>query len=71
MIDKITIRALANGGMKDMKVGEYEPSNVQSVIDLFLNNQWLDDDGEERRIKGVTLVVHDFMPFHIELYEGT
>jgi hypothetical protein len=71
MTDKITIRALANGGMKDMKIGEYEPSSVQSVIDLFHNHQWLDDDGEERRMKGVLLVVHDFMPFHVEMYDGT
>ena len=67
MGNKILIRAIADGGNVDMKIGEYEPDSIQPVIDLFLEHQWLDGSGEIQRAHKVLLLVHDFMPFHIEL----
>lgn len=67
MSDKIVLKAITEDGENDMKIGKYEASSIQPIIDLFLKHEWLDAEGEVCRAQRVLLVVHDFMPFHIEL----
>ncbi len=67
MSEKILLKAITDGGETDMKIGEYDASSIQPIIDLFLRYEWIDGEGDTHRAQRVYLLVHDFMPFHIEL----
>ena len=48
-------------------VGEFEPKDVQPVVDLFLAHNWINPDGVDVKVTRVYLLVHDFTTFQVEL----
>ena len=64
-MSKVKIRLIIEED--DCLVGEFEPSEIQSVIDLFLAHDYINPDGDNQRVKHVYLMVHDFTAFQVEL----
>ena len=51
----------------DLLIGQFDPREIQPIIDLFLSYDWISPDGDNVRATKVALLVHDFTTFQVEL----
>jgi len=62
-----TIKVTMVNEEDELLVGQFEPKEIQPIIDLFLAHNWINPDGNELRATNVSLLVHDFTTFQVEL----
>ena len=64
-MNKIKVKAIFEED--EFVVGEFEPNEIQPIIDLFLGHGWISPEGDSAQATRVYLLVHDSRIFHVEL----